>query len=513
MFIGLVFFVFTVLAILLVDRMGRKKILLTGTSLMALFLFLLAWSFNSSVVNGGLVFIFIMAYIATYAFSLAPVTWVLLSEIFPNYIRSKALSLASCVLWLATFLVVLVSPFLLKLSPVINFVIFGILNVIGIFFVWRYVPETKGKSLEEIERTLLKKQFRMKMHSMLFFIFIALCISTDLLAQHSSYSDERPVAIKRIHSKDQGIVLRYGDGADSSDVFGAREALVNKEGDTYYLFYDGIGKHGWRICLAESKDLTSWTKKGPILEFGVPGSNDTKCVAAPWVIKSGGKWHMFYLGTPNTTPAPERIPAFPYFTMKAWSASLKGPWAKQYNIIPFSPKPGTFYSVTASPGFIVKTKKEFMQFFSAALADSTGIKRTLGIARTNNLNGTWTIDSLPIFPPNEQVENSSLYYEKKNKTWFLFTNHVGIDKAGTEYTDAVWVYWTKNLERWDTANKAVVLDSAICTWAKGAIGMPSVIKKGHRLALLYDGFEGNDKGHIRRNIGLAWLKLPLKIPE
>ena len=156
-FIGLVFFVFTLLAILLVEKMGRKKILLTGTSLMALFLFLLAWSFNSPVVNGRLVFVFILAFIATYAFSLAPVTWVLLSEIFPNYIRSKALSLASCVLWLATFLVVLISPYLLKLSPVINFLIFGILNVIGIFFVWRYVPETKGKSLEEIERTLFKK--------------------------------------------------------------------------------------------------------------------------------------------------------------------------------------------------------------------------------------------------------------------------------------------------------------------------------------------------------------------
>lgn len=157
-FVALVFFVFTVLAILLVDKLGRKKLMLTGTSLMALFLFLLAWSFNSPSINGGLVFVFIMCYIGTYAFTLAPVTWVLLSEIFPNHIRSKALSLASSVLWLATFVVVLISPYLLKLSPVINFVIFGILNVVGIFFVWRYVPETKGKSLEEIERILFRKK-------------------------------------------------------------------------------------------------------------------------------------------------------------------------------------------------------------------------------------------------------------------------------------------------------------------------------------------------------------------
>ncbi len=157
-FVGLVFFVFTILAIVLVDKMGRKKLMLVGTSFMALLLFLLAWSFNSSSVNGTLVFIFVMAYIAVYAFTLAPVTWVLLSEIFPNYIRSKALSLSSFVLWLATFLVVFISPFLLKLSPVINFIIFGTCNIIGFFFVWHYVPETKGKTLEELETMLTTKR-------------------------------------------------------------------------------------------------------------------------------------------------------------------------------------------------------------------------------------------------------------------------------------------------------------------------------------------------------------------
>lgn len=90
-FFGIVFFVFTILAILLIDKMGRKKLMLIGTSGMALFLFLLAWSFNSESANGTLVLIFVLAYIAIYAFTLAPVTWVLLSEIFPNYIRSKVL--------------------------------------------------------------------------------------------------------------------------------------------------------------------------------------------------------------------------------------------------------------------------------------------------------------------------------------------------------------------------------------------------------------------------------------
>ena len=347
----------------------------------------------------------------------------------------------------------------------------------------------------------------------LFSFLILFCLSINVFGQHSKYKDGRPSATKRMFCEDQGIVLRYGDGIDSCDVLGAREALVNKEGNLYYLFYDGAGKDGWRACLAESSDLVSWTKKGPVLEFGAPGSNDSKCASAPWVIKSKDTWHMFYLGTPNTTPAPDRIPAFPYLTMKASSKSLKGPWKKQYDVTPFSTKPNSFYSVTASPGFIVETNKGFMQFFSSAMIDSTGIKRTLGIARTNNLNSSWVIDSVPILPVTEQVENTSLYYQEKNKTWYLFTNHVGIDSSGVEYTDAIWVYWSKDLNHWDTANKAVVLDGSNCSWSKGVIGMPSVIKAGNRLALLYDGYEGNDRGHMRRNIGLAWLKLPLQIQE
>jgi predicted GH43/DUF377 family glycosyl hydrolase len=109
-----------------------------------------------------------------------------------------------------------------------------------------------------------------------------------------------------------------------------------------------------------------------------------------------------------------------------------------------------------------------------------------------------------------------LYYEPTNKTWFLFTNHVGIDKY--EYTDAIWVYWSKNLNKWNPAHKAVVLDTGNCTWSKKIVGLPSVLKMGKRLAVFYDGLEGNDKGisghdsHMKRDIGLAWLNLPLNPP-
>jgi hypothetical protein len=218
---------------------------------------------------------------------------------------------------------------------------------------------------------------------------------------------------------------------------------------------------------------------------------------------------MFYLGTPSVTPAPDLIPSFPYLNMKAESASPFGPWTKRPDVIPFKPKPGSFYSSTVSPGFIVKNNDEYMMFFSAA--DFT-IKRTICIARTNDLDGPWKIDSLPVFPPSEQIENTSMYYEEANKTWFLFTNHIGFDKDG-EYTDAVWVYWSKDLNKWDADNKAVVLDGQNCKWSGRCIGLPSVIRHKNRLAVFYDAPGDKSVSHMRRSIGLAFLSLPLYPPE
>jgi hypothetical protein len=97
----------------------------------------------------------------------------------------------------------------------------------------------------------------------------------------------------------------------------------------------------------------------------------------------------------------------------------------------------------------------------------------------------------------------------------LFTNHVGL-KNGLEYTDAVWVYWTKNLEKWNPDQKAVVLDGSNCAWSKEIIGLPSVVKVGNRLALFYDGYAGEGippgaSSHMRRDVGLAWVDLPLNV--
>ena len=148
--VQLVFFLFTFVAIVLVDRIGRKILMLIGTGLMAVSLFLLAWAFNSQS-SGFLVLILVMVYIATFAFTLGPVVWVLISEMFPSEIRGRAISLSSSVLWLSTFTVILFSPYLLDLGAVFNFVFFGIMNIAGFIFCWVYLPETKGKTLEQMK--------------------------------------------------------------------------------------------------------------------------------------------------------------------------------------------------------------------------------------------------------------------------------------------------------------------------------------------------------------------------
>jgi predicted GH43/DUF377 family glycosyl hydrolase len=329
-----------------------------------------------------------------------------------------------------------------------------------------------------------------------------------------SYSDSRPHANYYINPVDMGIVLKHGNGPDSCDIYGARDIWVWEDQHTYYMHYDGAGPKGWVACLAESKDLHNWKIKGRALDFGKVNTEDCASASYGTTFFDKGKWHMFYLGTPHTSPAPDLIPAFPYLTMKAESNSSTGPWKKRYDITPFKPKANTYYSATASPGQIIKQGNEYLMFFSASTDQP--IKRTIGIARTHSLDSTWVIDPNPIVPMEEQIENTSIYYEPTNKTWFLFTNHVGID--GFEYTDAIWLYWTKDLNKWDANCKAIVLDSKNCKWSKHIIGLPSVIKQGNKLVLFYDGNgssvlpQGN-KSHMNRDIGMAWLKLPLILPE
>jgi predicted GH43/DUF377 family glycosyl hydrolase len=326
----------------------------------------------------------------------------------------------------------------------------------------------------------------------------------------TAYPDHRPAAIYRLAADDQGPVLLHGDGPAGCDKLGARDVWLFEHAGKYYAHYDGAGPNGWLACLAESDDLIHWTKKGPILDFGKPGSDDSASASYATTFLDGTTWHSFYLGTPHASPPPSRIPSFPYQTLNATAPSPTGPWTKQPAVVPFRPEPGTYYSAVASPGQMIKHDGQYLMFFSAQSDNPT--RRTISIARTQNLDGPWKIQPAPIVPPAEQIENSSLYFEPANQTWFLFTNHIGV-RNGTEYTDAIWVYWSKDLEHWDPARKAVVLDGANCSWSKSCIGLPSVLKVGDRLAILYDGPGGTSISHMHRDLGLAWLNLPLLVPE
>ena len=325
--------------------------------------------------------------------------------------------------------------------------------------------------------------------------------------------DGRTQAVLRMKITDTGMVMPYTTGPDSCDTYGAREAVVVEYEGVYYLHYDGAGKNGWLSCLATSDNLRDWKKHGIQLTLGDEGQPDSKSASSPWLVNDGNKWHLFYVGTRFATPAPFLIPAVPYVTLKAEGPHPAGPWTKRYDIIPFTNEPDTYYSDTSSPGDIVKNGNEYMMFFGAAAYLEDGmLGRTVGIARTTHLDSAWQVDPKPIFPPVEQCENTSLYYEPTNRTWFLFTNHIGIDPDHGEYTDAIWVYWSKDLNKWNTEDKAIVVDRENTSEVKGAIGMPSVIQAGNKLAILYDGAPGENFSHMHRNINLAWIDLPLQPP-
>ena len=341
-------------------------------------------------------------------------------------------------------------------------------------------------------------------------LFIGFFISASA-APLSRYLDHRPEATLRLDAVDQGVVLSYGDGPDRCDYLGAREAVIFEDKGLFYLHYDGAGPRGWLACLATSRDLVHWDKKGPILDLGAPGSLDSASASSPWVIKDQGIWHMFYVGTPHATNSINRIPMFPYLTMKARSTSPAGPWVKQYDCVPFRTQPDSYYAATASPGWVLPYHDEFLMYFSASV-EKPKILRTLGLASTRNLDGQWTVSETPLFPLEEQIENSAIYYEKTNDTWFLFTNHIGLNEKNQEYTDAVWVYWSRDPKHWLVEQKAIVLDEINCTWSKTCIGMPSILQVGDRLALFYDGAGESSISAMHRNIGLAWLKLPLTPP-
>ena len=155
--VGAVNLTFTVVAILTVDRFGRRPLQIVGALVMAVSMATLGTAFWI----GGqsmLALIAMLVYTAGFAVSWGPVTWVLLSEIFPNQIRGKAMALAVAVQWIANYLVSWTFPILDKNPYLVEhfkhgfaYWIYGVMGILAALFMWRMVPETKGRSLERME--------------------------------------------------------------------------------------------------------------------------------------------------------------------------------------------------------------------------------------------------------------------------------------------------------------------------------------------------------------------------
>ena len=153
---GCVNLIFTFIGMFTVDKLGRRALLLLGAGGLAGIYAILGTMYFFHI-QGLPLLIMVVSAIACYAMSLAPVTWVVLSEIFPNRMRGTAMSIATFSLWAACFILTYTFPLLNQLLKASGtFWLYGCICLLGFLFIQRRLPETKGKSLEEIEHELLK---------------------------------------------------------------------------------------------------------------------------------------------------------------------------------------------------------------------------------------------------------------------------------------------------------------------------------------------------------------------
>jgi SP family xylose:H+ symportor-like MFS transporter len=162
--VGATNLLFTVVAIWTVDKLGRKPLMIVGSFGMGISLIAMGLA-GTYQAMGDWLLIFVLVYIASFALSVGPVTWVILSEIFPTVIRGRAMGISAICLWLANTVVSQTFPMMdenkylvEKFNHGFPFFLYGIMCIALIVFTWRFVPETKGRSLEEIETMWLKKE-------------------------------------------------------------------------------------------------------------------------------------------------------------------------------------------------------------------------------------------------------------------------------------------------------------------------------------------------------------------
>lgn len=153
---GLVNVIFTVVAIMTVDKWGRKPLLMIGSVGMAIGMFAIGLLAFMKII-GISTLVFIIIYTASFMMSWGPICWVLISELFPNKIRGKAVAVAVAAQWAANYFISSTYPAMMEFSSGGTYWFYGVMSILSFFFVWKMIPETKGKTLEEMEHLWKKK--------------------------------------------------------------------------------------------------------------------------------------------------------------------------------------------------------------------------------------------------------------------------------------------------------------------------------------------------------------------
>ena len=154
---GIVNIVFTLVAIFTVDKFGRKPLLIVGSIGMAFGAFAVALC-DSMAIKGIFPVLSVIVYAAFFMMSWGPICWVLIAEIFPNTIRGKAVASAVAFQWIFNYIISSTFPALYDFSPMFAYSLYGVICVIAAIFVWRWVPETKGKTLEDMSKLWKKRK-------------------------------------------------------------------------------------------------------------------------------------------------------------------------------------------------------------------------------------------------------------------------------------------------------------------------------------------------------------------
>ena len=154
MIVGLTNLAMTVVALWVIDRLGRKPLMMLSSAGMAASLLVLGLLFRLSPPPAFAILAVILLYVGSFSVGLGPGVWVVISELFPTRIRGRAMSIATLCLWLACILITFTFLSLVEaIGSTGAFWVYAAMSVVNLLFIWRLMPETKGRSLEEIERS------------------------------------------------------------------------------------------------------------------------------------------------------------------------------------------------------------------------------------------------------------------------------------------------------------------------------------------------------------------------